>query len=123
MHDATMWITHDPEDWIEHPHKVESETVDADLRMAVRARRSRLRGARARECGESSPPMPELRGNSRRVISTFAIHSGAPIMTASERADAASVDVTSLKVPSFARPCAMVISRLALCRAIDGPRP
>jgi N-acyl homoserine lactone hydrolase len=23
MHDATMWITHDPEDWVEHPHKIE----------------------------------------------------------------------------------------------------
>ena len=23
MHDATMWITHDPQDWKEHPHKVE----------------------------------------------------------------------------------------------------
>ena len=23
MHDATMWITHDPEDWGEHPHKIE----------------------------------------------------------------------------------------------------
>ena len=23
MHEATMWITHDPQDWKEHPHKVE----------------------------------------------------------------------------------------------------
>ncbi len=50
---------------------------------------------------------PNCGGASKRVISTFAIHSGAPIMTSSERADAASVDVTSLQVPSFARPCAM----------------
>ena len=23
MHDATVWITHDPEDWKEHPHRIE----------------------------------------------------------------------------------------------------
>jgi putative FmdB family regulatory protein len=50
---------------------------------------------------------PSCGSNSRRVFSTVAIHRGAQIMTASERASAAAVDVTDLKVPSFARPCAM----------------
>src|SRR5260221_5307638 len=50
---------------------------------------------------------PSCGGIARRVISTCAIHRGASIMTASERASAAAVDVTNLQVPSFARPCAM----------------
>jgi hypothetical protein len=41
------------------------------------------------------------------VISTFAIHGGAPIATASERAAAREVDVTSLKLPNAARLCGM----------------
>jgi putative FmdB family regulatory protein len=41
------------------------------------------------------------------VISTFAIHGGAPISTASERATARDIDVTKLKPPNFARLCGM----------------
>ena len=41
------------------------------------------------------------------MISTFAIHGGAPIQTASERAAARDVDVTSLKLPNVARLCGM----------------
>lgn len=51
--------------------------------------------------------MPELRRKSSRVISTFAIHGGAPIQTASERAALRDADVTSLKLPNAARLCAM----------------
>src|SRR5580698_11600018 len=50
---------------------------------------------------------PSCGAKSQRVISTFAIHGGAPIPTASERAAAREVDVTSLKLPNFARLCAM----------------
>jgi len=50
---------------------------------------------------------PSCGAKSQRVISTFAIHGGAPIPTASERAAARDVDVTSLKLPNFARLCAM----------------
>jgi putative FmdB family regulatory protein len=50
---------------------------------------------------------PSCGGKSERVISTFAIHGGAPIATASERAAARDVDVTNLKLPNFARLCGM----------------
>jgi putative FmdB family regulatory protein len=50
---------------------------------------------------------PSCGAKSARVISTFAIHGGAPIATASERAAAREVDVTSLKLPNFARLCGM----------------
>jgi putative FmdB family regulatory protein len=50
---------------------------------------------------------PNCGTKSRRIISTFAIHGGAPIQTASERAAAREVDVTNLKLPNFARLCAM----------------
>ncbi len=50
---------------------------------------------------------PRCGGKAERVISTFAIHGGAPIATASERAAARDVDVTSLKLPNFARLCGM----------------
>lgn len=60
-----------------------------------------VQGARrAQQC-------PECGARSQRMISTFAIQSGAQIATASERAVARDVDVTSLKVPAFARPCGM----------------
>ena len=50
---------------------------------------------------------PSCGAKSERVISTFAIHGGAPIATASERAAARDVNVTSLKLPNFARLCGM----------------
>ncbi len=50
---------------------------------------------------------PSCGAKSARVISTFAIHGGAPIATASERAAARDVDVTNLKLPTFARLCGM----------------
>ncbi len=53
------------------------------------------------------PRCPSCGGKSSRVISTFAIHGGAPIQTASERAALRDADVTSLKLPNAARLCAM----------------
>ena len=53
------------------------------------------------------PRCPSCGAKSERVISTFAIHGGAPIATASERAAARDVDVTGLKLPNFARLCGM----------------
>jgi putative FmdB family regulatory protein len=53
------------------------------------------------------PRCPSCGAKSARVISSFAIHGGAPIATASERAAAREVDVTSLKLPNFARLCGM----------------
>jgi len=53
------------------------------------------------------PRCPSCGRKAERVISTFAIHGGAPIATASERAAAREVDVTSLKLPNFARLCGM----------------
>jgi putative FmdB family regulatory protein len=50
---------------------------------------------------------PSCGAKSERVISTFAIHGGAQIATASERAAARDVDVTNLKLPDFARLCGM----------------
>ena len=50
---------------------------------------------------------PNCGAKSARVISTFAIHGGAPIATSSERAAARDVDVASLKLPNFARLCGM----------------
>jgi putative FmdB family regulatory protein len=50
---------------------------------------------------------PGCGAKSRRVISTFAIHAGAPISTAFERAAARDTDVTKLKLPNFARLCGM----------------
>lgn len=53
------------------------------------------------------PRCPSCGGKSERVISTFAIHGGVPIATASERAAARDTEVTSLKLPNFARLCGM----------------
>ena len=64
--------------------------------MLARAGASK-RGQRCPGCG----------GKSKRVISTFAIHGGAPISTAFERAAARDTDVTKLKLPNFARLCGM----------------
>ena len=50
---------------------------------------------------------PGCGAKSKRVISTFAIHGGAPISTAFERAAARDTDVTRLKLPNFARLCGM----------------
>jgi putative FmdB family regulatory protein len=50
---------------------------------------------------------PSCGAKSERVISTFAIHGGEPIATASERAAARDVDVTGLKLPNLARLCGM----------------
>jgi putative FmdB family regulatory protein len=50
---------------------------------------------------------PDCGAKSQRVISTFAIHGGAPIATASERAADRDVDVTKMKLPNFARLCGM----------------
>jgi putative FmdB family regulatory protein len=50
---------------------------------------------------------PSCGAKSERLISTFAIHGGAPIRTSSERAAARDVDVTSLKLPNAARLCRM----------------
>ena len=55
------------------------------------------RGQRCSGCGAKS----------KRVISTFTIHGGAPISTAFERAAARDTDVTKLKLPNFARLCGM----------------
>jgi hypothetical protein len=52
-------------------------------------------------------PCPSCGAKSERVISTVAIHAGAPIQTASERAAAREVDVTSVKLPNAMRLCAM----------------
>jgi putative FmdB family regulatory protein len=53
------------------------------------------------------PRCPGCGAKSKRVISTFAIHGGAPISTAFERAAARDTDVTKLKLPNFARLCGM----------------
>jgi putative FmdB family regulatory protein len=50
---------------------------------------------------------PSCGKKSERVISTFAIHGGAPIQTASERAAARDLDVTGVKLPNVARLCGM----------------
>jgi putative FmdB family regulatory protein len=50
---------------------------------------------------------PNCGAKSERLISTFAIHAGMPIQTASEREAARAVDVTSLKLPNAARLCEM----------------
>ncbi len=53
------------------------------------------------------PRCPSCGEKSERVISTFAIHGGASIATATERAAAREVDVTSLKLPNAVRLCGM----------------
>jgi putative FmdB family regulatory protein len=50
---------------------------------------------------------PSCGGKSERMISTFAIHAGAPIRTASERAVVRDLDVTKVKLPNMARLCGM----------------
>jgi putative FmdB family regulatory protein len=50
---------------------------------------------------------PSCGEKSARVISTFAIHKGLAVATASEKAAARDADVTKLKLPSFARLCGM----------------
>src|SRR5271166_4342242 len=50
---------------------------------------------------------PSCGANSARVISTVAIHEGLAVATATEKAAARAADVTKLKLPSFARLCAM----------------
>ena len=52
-------------------------------------------------------PCPRCGAKASRVFSTVAIHAGARIQTASERAAAREVDVTSLKLPNAMRLCAM----------------
>src|ERR1700736_3150011 len=67
---------------------------------------------------------PGCGAKSERVISTFAIQRGAPVATASERAAARDVDVTSLKLPNFARLCGMddySATRLAAHKLGRGP--
>ena len=53
------------------------------------------------------PRCPECGAKSERVISAVAIHSGAPLLTASERAADRDLDVTRLKLPNAMRLCAM----------------
>jgi putative FmdB family regulatory protein len=50
---------------------------------------------------------PSCGTKSERLISTFAIRGGMPIETASERAAARDIDVTSIKLPNVARLCGM----------------
>jgi putative FmdB family regulatory protein len=50
---------------------------------------------------------PSCGAKSERVISTFAIHGGAAIQTASERAAVRDLDVTKVKLPNIARLCGM----------------
>ncbi len=50
---------------------------------------------------------PSCGAKSERLISTFAIHGGVPIQTASERAAARDLDVTGVKLPNVARLCGM----------------
>lgn len=50
---------------------------------------------------------PDCGAQSSRVISTFAIHAGTPIQTASERVAARDIDVTKVKLPNVARLCGM----------------
>jgi len=52
-------------------------------------------------------PCPSCGAKSERVISTFAVHAGAPIRTASERAAVRDIDVTKVKLPNIARLCGM----------------
>ena len=53
------------------------------------------------------PRCPECGAKSQRVISAVAIHSGAALLTASERAADRDVDVTKIKLPNAMRLCAM----------------
>ena len=46
------------------------------------------------DAAKKRPPCPSCGAKSQRLISTFAIHGGAPIQTASERAAARDLDVT-----------------------------
>jgi putative FmdB family regulatory protein len=59
------------------------------------------------DAGRKRQACPNCGAKSERVISTFAIHGGAPIRTASERAAARDLDVTSVKLPNVARLCGM----------------
>ena len=62
--------------------------------------------ARAEEA-KRRQPCPRCGVKASRVFSTVAIHAGGRIQTASERAAARDVDVTSLKLPNAMRLCAM----------------
>src|SRR5215469_15141515 len=87
----------------------------------IRTRSSRAMPIYEWQCGEGhvfemltpagaskrGQPCPNCGARSERVISTFAIHGGPPVATASERAAARDVDVTKLKLPNFARLCGM----------------
>jgi putative FmdB family regulatory protein len=53
------------------------------------------------------PRCPDCGAKSQRVISAVAIHSGAPLLTASERAADRAVDVTQMKLPNAMRLCGM----------------
>ncbi|HLX36461.1 MAG TPA: zinc ribbon domain-containing protein [Candidatus Binataceae bacterium] len=53
------------------------------------------------------PRCPDCGAKSQRMFSTVAIHSGAPLLTASERAADRGVDVANLKLPNAMRLCAM----------------
>ena len=50
---------------------------------------------------------PSCGTKSERLISTFAIHAGAPIRTSTERAALRDADVASLKLPNAMRLCDM----------------
>ena len=64
----------------------------------------RLVGANAARKKERCP---SCGAKSERLISTFAIHAGASIQTASERAVVRDLDVTKVKLPNMARLCGM----------------
>jgi putative FmdB family regulatory protein len=57
--------------------------------------------------GKRRPPCPRCGARAERVFSTVAIHAGAHIQTASEKAALRDTDVTSLKLPNAMRLCAM----------------
>lgn len=59
------------------------------------------------DAAKKRPLCPSCGAKSQRLISTFAIHGGVPIQTASERAVARDLDVTGLKLPNMARLCGM----------------
>lgn len=50
---------------------------------------------------------PHCSANSRRVVSTFAIHTGPGVGSAPRKIAGNEADVTRLKLPSFARLCGM----------------
>ena len=53
------------------------------------------------------PRCPDCGAKSQRLISAVAIHSGAPLLTASERTADREADVTQMKLPNAMRLCGM----------------